>query len=188
MNHRITYKAFGLSGSRPSITFWHESLRFFSLLRERTIRGRGSSVFFLNTTNVEHALSVIEISLVSAEAVQQQKQFLFFNMTVNDAVKELNVRFSEHGIGYQFESSRIVKVDSQFLHQEVVKPALQILKAKHYSGANDEFRKAHEHYRHQRYSEAVNECLKALESTLKVICKKREWPFSADKDTAKKTS
>ena len=161
-------------------------LEVFQLTEGENDPWKGVVGFFLNTTNVEHALSVIEISLVSAEAVQQQKQFLFFNMTVNDAVKELNVRFSEHGIGYQFESPRIVKVDSQFLHQEVVKPALQLLKAKHYSGANDEFRKAHEHYRHQRYSEAVNECLKALESTLKVICKKREWPFSADKDTAKK--
>ena len=58
---------------------------------------------------------------------------------------------------------------------------MQLLKAKHYAGANGEFRNAHEHFRHQRHSEAINECLKALESTLKVICKKREWPFS-DKD------
>ena len=140
--------------------------------------------FFLNTTDVEHALYVIETSLIAAGAVQQQESNLVFKMTVDDAVKELNVRFSEHGIGYQFESPKIVRVDSKFLHQEVVKPALQLLKAKHYAGANDEFRKAHEHYRYRRYGEAVNECLKALESTLKVICKKRKWTFS-DKDQAK---
>ena len=133
--------------------------------------------FFLNTADVEHALSVIEISLVSAEALQNQKRTSLFNATVDDAVKELNTRFMEHGIGYQFESSKIVRVDSRFLHQEVVKPALQLLQAKHYAGANEEFRKAHEHYRHQRYGEAVSECLKALESTLKVLCKKRKWPF-----------
>ena len=97
------------------------------------------------------------------------------------AVEELNTRFLEHGIGYQLESNRIVRIDSKFLHQEAVKPVLQLLKAKHYAGANGEFRNAHEHFRHQRHSEAINECLKALESTLKVICKKREWPFS-DKD------
>ena len=140
--------------------------------------------FFLNTTDVEHALSVIETSLIAAGAVQQQESNLVFKMTVDDAVKELNVRFSEHGIGYQFESPKIVRVDSKFLHQEVVKPALQLLKAKHYAGANDEFRKAHEHYRYRRYGEAVNEYLKALESTLKVIYKKRKWTFS-DKDQAK---
>ena len=48
-------------------------------------------------------------------------------MTVDDAVVELNTRFREHGIGYQFESNKIVRVDSQFLHQEAVKPALQLL-------------------------------------------------------------
>ena len=121
--------------------------------------------FFLNTTDVEHALSVIETSLIAAGAVQQQESNLVFKMTVDDAVKD-------------------VRVDSKFLHQEVVKPALQLLKAKHYAGANDEFRKAHEHYRYRRYGEAVNEYLKALESTLKVIYKKRKWTFS-DKDQAK---
>ena len=91
----------------------------------------------------------------------------------------------EARITHQFESNEIVRIDSKFLHQETVKPALQLLEATHYAGANEEFRKAHKHYRHRRYSEAVNECLKALESTLKVICKKRKWAFS-DKDPAKK--
>ena len=141
--------------------------------------------FFLSTKNVDDALSVIETSLISARSAQRQRQFISFKMMANDAAKELNTRFSEHGIGYQFESDEIVRVDSQFLHQEVVKPALQLLKA-HYAGANEEFRKAHEHYRKQRYSEAVNECLKALESTLKIICKKRKWAFDEKKDTAQK--
>ena len=44
--------------------------------------------------------------------------------------------------------------------------------------------KAHEHYRHRRHSEAINECLKALESTLKVICHRRKWRFDAKRDTA----
>ena len=97
----------------------------------------GVVMFFLNTTDVEHALSVIETSLIAAGAVQQQEHSLLFKMTVDDAVKELNVRFSDHGIGYQFESSKIVRVDSRFLHQGVVKPALQLLQAKHYAGANE---------------------------------------------------
>ena len=57
------------------------------------------------------------------------------------------------------------------------------LTATHYASADEEFRKAHEHYRHQRYGEAVNECLKSLESILKVICKKRQWPLK-NTDTA----
>ena len=144
---------------------------------------------FLLEADVENALSVIEVSFQVARTAQQDPENHYIlqdlNMRFPEAVEELNARFQEHGIGYQFESNEIVRVDSQFLHQEAVKPALQLLKATRYAGANDEFRKAHEHYRHQRYGEAVSECLKALESTLKVICKKRKWPFSADTATAK---
>ena len=119
-----------------------------------------------------------------AVKAQTQDPYFHYTMTQSQAVEELNTRFKEHGIGYQFESNEIVRIDSKFLHQEAVKPALQILEATHYAGANEEFRKAHGHYRHRRYSEAINECLKALESTLKVICKKRKWAFS-DRDPAK---
>ena len=139
--------------------------------------------FFLTTTNVEVALSVIELSFRVAGPAHQQLSPHHCKMLPSEAVNELNKRFMEHGIGYQFESDEIVRIDSKFLHQEAVKPALQILKATHYASANGEFRKAHEHYRHQRYSEAVTECLKTLESTLKVICHRREWGFNAEKDT-----
>ena len=47
-----------------------------------------------------------------------------------------------------------------------------------YAGANDEFLRAHEHYRHKRHKECLNECLKAFESMMKAICKKRRWPYS----------
>ncbi len=44
---------------------------------------------------------------------------------------------------------------------------------------------AHEHYRHGRVKECLNECLKALESTLKAICDARKWKHEQT-DTAKK--
>jgi AbiJ N-terminal domain 4 len=103
----------------------------------------------------------------------------------DEAVAELNKRFLEHGLGYQFESNEIIRVDSKFIHSEVVKPALRVLADDIYKGANDEFLKAHEHYRHGRYKECLNECLKSFESTMKAICTKRSWTYS-DKDTAKK--
>ena len=105
--------------------------------------------------------------------------------TWDEAVEELNVRFREHGIGYRFESGQVLRIDSEFLHQEAVKPALHLLKAAHFAGAEKEFHTAHKHYRHQRFQESINESLKALESTLKVICTRKEWSFS-ERDTASK--
>ena len=142
--------------------------------------------FLLDTnTSVEQTLDVIELSLRAAYSAHPTISYGSPNivLTPDKAVNALNIRFREHGIGYQFESGQVVRVDSGFLHQEAVKPALQVLRAPHFSGAETEFQSAHEHYRHQRFQEAINECLKALESTLKVICQKRGWPFQ-DKDTA----
>ena len=45
--------------------------------------------------------------------------------------------------------------------------------------------KAHEHYRHGNNKEALNECLKAFESTMKVICDKRQWVYDPQKATSK---
>jgi len=65
----------------------------------------------------------------------------------------------------------------------VVKPALSFLADPIYKGANEEFLNAHEHYRHGRYKECLNDCLKAFESCLKAICEKRRWNDNK-KDTA----
>jgi len=58
-----------------------------------------------------------------------------------------------------------------------VKPILRLLNDKHYAGAQQEFFKAHEHYRHGDAKETLNECLKAFESLMKAICDKRKWPY-----------
>ena len=62
------------------MTFWRESLECFTLLRRKNDPWDGAVNFFLNTTDVEHALSVIEISLIAAEAVRQKERFKVFKM------------------------------------------------------------------------------------------------------------
>lgn len=103
----------------------------------------------------------------------------------DEALIELNARFRSHGVGYQIEAGEVIRIDSTLIHSEVVIPALELLRDSSFKGPNDEFLKAHEHYRHGRYKEAINDALKALESTLKVICGLKKWPYS-DKDTAAK--
>jgi hypothetical protein len=70
---------------------------------------------------------------------------------------------------------QIIKKDSQFSHAEIVQPALAVLSDKRYKGANEEFLKAHEHYRHGDHKACLNECLKAFESTMKIICEAKHW-------------
>lgn len=105
-------------------------------------------------------------------------------ITPQEAFEELNKRFKEHGVGYQFESGEIIRVDSEFLHAEAIKPALVALRGDGFDGANDEFLAAHEHYRHGRYKACLNDALKAFESTMKAICTLQGWTFKPT-DSAK---
>jgi hypothetical protein len=95
------------------------------------------------------------------------------------AIHELNSRFKENGIGYQFESGEIIRIDSQFIHSEAVRPVLSLLSDPRFQGANEEFLNAHEHYRHGRYKKCLNDCLKAFESTMKTIFDKQEWSYQS---------
>lgn len=95
----------------------------------------------------------------------------------DSAIEELNGRFRERGIGYQYVNGILVRLDSQFAHAEVVKPALGLLNASGFDGPADEFMRAFQHYRHGRHKEAVAEALKAFESTMKAICEARKWSY-----------
>lgn len=103
----------------------------------------------------------------------------------DDAINELNYRFREHAIGYQYSNGQIIRVDSGFIHAEVVVPALSLLSNNQFKGAEQEFRNAHEHYRKQEYKDAIVDALNAFESTMKTICDKRGWAYSTTATASK---
>jgi len=93
------------------------------------------------------------------------------------AINELNHRFREHAIGYQYHDGQIVRVDSGFIHAEVVVPALSLLSSQLFKGAEQEFRNAHEHYRKEEYEDAILDAQRAFESTMKIICDECGWSY-----------
>ena len=146
--------------------------------------------FFLTTKEIKKALDVIEVLMNVAEECIDYNGDSFFNLLdiqkiMKDAITKLNSRFHEHKVGYQYESSQITKINSKFVHTEVMKPALNLLADPVYKGANEEFLKAHEHYRKERNEECIIECSKAFESCLKIICDNRGWNYK-DTDAAQK--
>lgn len=143
--------------------------------------------FFLEIKDYEKALDVVEVEFRFIDKVVRELNYSANTdreIEPENAIKELNARFREHGVGYQYESGELIRVDSQFIHAEAVKPTLALLRDKIYNGENEEFLKAHEHYRHNRFKECLNETLKYFESTMKSICVKHKWPFQQS-DTAK---
>ncbi len=142
--------------------------------------------FFLQTEDHEKALDVIEITFRFIDnSIRSNPYYYNRKLNADSLIEELNQRFKESGVGFQYESGELMRVDSQFVHSEAVKPVLSLLKAKSYHSVNEEFLSAHEHYRHGRYEESTTDCLKSIESLLKTICTKRGWTYD-QKDTAKK--
>lgn len=146
--------------------------------------------YFLSSNDHEQCLDIIELSFRIINNHVRDNWWRFQNATgvkqdPDSAIEELNDRFKEAGVGYQFESGEIIRIDSKIIHSEVVKPVLALLGTeKEFSGANDEFLKAHEHYRHGRHKECLVECLKAFESLMKGICQRNSWNY--DKNATSK--
>jgi len=143
---------------------------------------------YFQGVSMDKALDIIELTFRIIEhfnTSDYDRMKLNASIGAEAAVEELNERFLEHGVGYRYVSGELVRVDSQFIHSEVVQPTLSLLSDSAYAGANAEFRKAFVHYRHGDTKECLNECLKAFESTMKAICAKREWSYDQN-DTARK--
>ena len=163
----------------------------FNLLDNRHRESDEQAVlnFFLTTLDTEQALDVIELTFrLLNNFIKNNNEYNFFatpKLKPDEAIEELNNRFKEHGIGFQFIESEIIRVDSIYTHSEIAKPTISLLWNKKFQGANEEYLKAHEHYRHGRNKECLTECLKAFESTMKIICSEKGWGYSQT-DTAKK--
>jgi len=128
--------------------------------------------FVLKEECVERVLDVVEVTFRLCLARTRSS---WRRENVESAVSEINTRFGEHGVGYQLSSGSVVRMDSEYIHAEVVKPALRLLSDARYSGAQEEFLKAHERFRKGETKEVLVECLKALESVMKSICLERRW-------------
>ncbi len=113
--------------------------------------------FLLNkNTPIENLLDLIELTFKFIDLVIRQKlenprnlvdaDFKrYLSQQPDEAISELNHRLREHEIGYQFEGGQIIRVDSKFIHAEIVVPALGLLSDPNFTGPEQEFRSAHEH-------------------------------------------
>jgi hypothetical protein len=105
-------------------------------------------------------------------------------VSADDAIEELNQRFRELGVGFQYADGKIIRVDSEFLHSEAVKPALALLDEAGFTGLADEFIRGIDHFRKGEKKDAVADALNAFESTMKAICDAQGWKYGP-RDTAK---
>ena len=73
---------------------------------------------------------------------------------------------------------QIIVVDDQVVQKEIVAPALTVLAKPYFEAANKEFLDALKDYREGKNEDCLTKCGSSLESVLKVICKRNNWPFN----------
>jgi hypothetical protein len=145
--------------------------------------------FILNSQDIDHVLDAVELTFKFIEL--EIPTNYDYARTVNTlilpekAIGELNYRFKEHAVGYQYEASQLIRLDHTYTHANIARPTIALLVRAKFKGANEEYMKAHEHYRHGRNKECLTECLKAFESIMKIICLEKGWAFQ-NTDTSKR--
>jgi hypothetical protein len=118
------------------------------------------TAFILSEPDAEKVLDAVELSFWTIDNVARSQNYLRKHNAseiADEAIDEINNRFREHGAGFQYTDGEIIRIDSELIHAEVVKPALGLLRGEEYAGAQDEFLRAHEHYRHGSHKEALAE-------------------------------
>ena len=132
--------------------------------------------------SVEPVLDIIEASFRMIQNYVPRMNYharrnFGIKVTPEQAIEELNARFRRAGVGYRFENGQIIRIDSELLHKEVVRPALQYLNKPGFEGPRDEFMSAHAHHRAGETKDAITDANNAFESTIKTICDMRGWGF-----------
>jgi len=136
--------------------------------------------------DIDNVLDAIELTFTMLERYFERRHLSELYMSfLKEQIFELNYRFRECGVGYQYENHQIIRIDNTFIHSEAVKPALKLLSDPSYKAAEVEFLTAYGHFRERKNKDAILNAGKALESTMKVICDKQGWQYSKQ-DTAKR--
>lgn len=139
--------------------------------------------YLLADIAVERLIDVIEVSFRYIDTIVRKynsydRKERGISQSADDAISDLNERFKRAGIGYRYERGIVIRIDSELLHSEVVRPALMFLRQSGFEGPCEEYLTAHSQYRTGENRDAITNANNALESTLKVICNQRNWKYS----------
>lgn len=183
------------SRTTPATRLWNQIVRNVRHERGLQVLSRSSNLphhqwtFYLqDVNNIDYALEAVEIALRTVQEEHSGPHSQSGQKKVREAISQINKRFGQHLVGYQFvspgELGIIVRTDSQYMHQEVIEPAMAHLHNARFDSALDQFMEAQKRQLRGDVTGALVEASKALETTLKTICDRKLWTYPANAGAA----
>ncbi|QYA44795.1 hypothetical protein KYI13_00160 [Macrococcoides bohemicum] len=141
--------------------------------------------FLLEEKDTNKIIDIIELSLRMFENIEKNSVSYLrdanIKYTSSEFIDDVNNRFRENGVGYEYINGQFIKKDSEFLYKNAIKPALLLFNEVDFFGAEEEFLEAFTHYKDGKNKEAIIAANKAFESTLKSICENKGWEVKGKK-------
>ena len=136
--------------------------------------------FFLkDNQNIENVFDTMEFSFqIIIKHIETGEYGSIRNLKKEQAkqyfikkIEEINDFFSRYHLGYEInrENFHIIRKDTEFLHKEVIKQTITLLRNQRFEGPLNEFNQALDHYLKKEYQDAILDANKAFESTMKSI-------------------
>ena len=178
----------------PSFKIYEKIRSIF--IRQKGIKphstARNEIEYIISNSNATDLIDFIEIAFCYIDQYLRTQGFYKGQTShcseesylADQAIDELNYRFRQYGLGYEFVDGQIIKKSNEMIHQEIVKPALSLLHDKRFKGAEDEFLKAFELYQNGNNKDAILNAQKAFESTMKCICEEKKIKYDKKRDAA----
>ncbi len=191
--------------------FWeeiHERLRYIAGKQQLSNRYVTSpfqdTFYFLAECSDEHFLEFVEAIFKTAKFAEVD---LFRHSQGNEhMLDDINTLFLADNLAYTltpfvWEQRRelfygkeqdtsviaaypqVIRREDELTHTWAVEPTLTLLRDKSFTSANKEFIEALEDYRKGDYGDCLTKCGSSFESTMKIICHRKGWPYKQT-DTA----
>lgn len=195
LRHQLLYLLDDCTGNYYPATYSTASFGFkiWEVLRKqmRELQGRPTAMPYepktecreslLNDTD-EDALNFIDLAfrvivLIIGKLDARARANNEITLSATEAVEKLNWRLGQHHLGYKFVGEELIRVDTEYTHQEITEPAFGLLNTNGFDAAREEFHRAHAAYLRGNNREALREAQNALDSCLKLICTHRRWSF-----------
>jgi hypothetical protein len=135
--------------------------------------------YFETQDNFKKAMDIIEVvfrMIADIERLINGSGYPFF-VKPDQAIEQLNICLQKNCVGYKFTGNMLIRIDNELLYSNITKKTLLFLSNPEYFNINEEYLQAHRHYRNGDYEDCIVNCNKAFESTMKVICDKRAYPY-----------